>query len=107
MVPIQKQLDYLRGKKWDMTVYYFDLNTSQTRIQKCNNQMSTWFRRVLRVIEDKYVTRGCLGGDDTGVLGHVARPVHFPLMIDLDLYLDLATHRPKSSKLYDQSTHLN
>lgn len=54
---------------------------------------------MLCVIEDQYVASRRLGGNDAGVLRHVAGSVHFPLVVDLDLNLDLSTYRPKASKL--------
>lgn len=54
---------------------------------------------MLCVIKNQHVTGGGLGGDDAGILGHVAGSVHFSFMVDLDLNLYLSTYRPKASKL--------
>lgn len=54
---------------------------------------------MLCVIEDQYVASGGLSGNDAGILRHVAGSVHFPLVVDLDLNLNLSTDRPKASKL--------
>lgn len=51
------------------------------------------------VIKDQHITSRGLGGNDAGILGHVACSVHFSLMVDFDLNLNLPTHRPKASKL--------
>ena len=51
----------------------------------------TWFRGVFCVIEHQHVTGGGLGGDDAGVLGHIAGSVHFSLVVDLDFNLDFTT----------------
>ena len=63
--------------------------------------LSAWVRLagVLRVVEHKHIAAWSLGGDDTGVLRHVASPVHLSLMVDLDLNLDLAGHRAKAAEL--------
>lgn len=58
----------------------------------------TRFGGVLCVIKDQHVASGGLGGNDAWILRHVAGSVHFPLMVDLDLNLDLPTYRPKASK---------
>lgn len=58
----------------------------------------TRFRWVFCVIKDQHITRRGLGGNDAGILWHVASSVHFSLMVDFDLNLDLPTHRPKASK---------
>lgn len=44
---------------------------------------------VLAVVKDIHLCTDCLGGNQKGVLGHVTRPVHLTLMIDLlhNLYL--------------------
>lgn len=47
---------------------------------------------MLCVVENQHVTGRCLGGDDAGVLGHVAGPVDLPLVVDLDLDLNLPAH---------------
>lgn len=52
----------------------------------------TWLNRVLCVVEDQHVRGGRLGGDDAGVLGHVAGSVHLSLVVDLDLDLYFPTH---------------
>ncbi len=54
---------------------------------------------VLGVVEDEDIAAWSLGGNDARVLGHVAGPVHFPLVIDLDLNLDLAGDAAESAKL--------
>ena len=38
---------------------------------------------VLGVVEHKHVVGHGLGGDEVGVLGHVPRAVHLPLVVDL------------------------
>jgi len=50
-------------------------------------------------VEDQDIARRRLGGDHTGILGHVARPVDLALVVDLDLDLDFATHRTKAAEL--------
>lgn len=52
----------------------------------------TWFGWVFGVIKDQHITGWSLGGNDAGVLRHVAGPVHFSFMVNLDLNLNLATH---------------
>lgn len=42
---------------------------------------------MLSVVEDQHVRGGSLGGNDAGVLGHVAGSVHLSLVVDLDLDL--------------------
>ncbi len=44
------------------------------------------------VVKDQHITSGGLGGNDAGVLWHVASSVHFSLMINLDFNLYLATY---------------
>lgn len=60
---------------------------------------------MLGVVEDQHVAGGRLGGDDAGVLWHVASTVHLSLMVYLDLDLNLPTHRSKASKLCPDETH--
>ncbi len=55
---------------------------------------------MLCVVENKHLTRGRFRGNDTRVLRHEACPVHLSVVVDLDLNLDLAAHRPKSTKFY-------
>lgn len=55
------------------------------------NSARTWLRRVFGVVEDQHVRRGSLGGDDAGILGHVASSVHLTFMVDLDLNLYFTT----------------
>lgn len=62
----------------------------------------TWLGWVFCVIKDQHVACGGLGGDDAGVLRHVASSVHLTLVVDFDLNLDFTTNRPKPSKLYNR-----
>jgi len=55
---------------------------------------------VLGVVEDQHVGGGRLGGDDAGVLGHVARAVHLALVVDLDLDLNLPADRAEAAELW-------
>lgn len=59
----------------------------------------TWLRGVLSVVKHEHIWGGGLGGDDAGILGHVAGPVYLPLMADLDFNLDLAAYGAKASEL--------
>ena len=63
------------------------------------SSLPTWLGWMLGIVEDQHITGGGLGGDDAGVLGHVAGTVYLPFMVDLDLNLYLTTHWPKASKL--------
>lgn len=54
---------------------------------------------VLGVVEHQNVRGGGFGGDDAGVLGHVASPVHLSVVVDLDFNLNFPAHRTKPSKL--------
>lgn len=65
--------------------------------------MLTRFGGVLCIIEDQHITGGGLGGNDARILRHVAGPVHFSFMVDLDLNLYFATYRPKASKLWNKT----
>lgn len=72
----------------------------QTLGKRCISAVTlTRFGGVFCVIKDQHITSRGLGGDDAGILGHVASSVHFSLVVDFDLNLDLSTHRPKASKL--------
>lgn len=59
----------------------------------------TWLRRVFSVVEDEHVGGRSLGGDDAGVLGHVARSIHLALVVDLDLNLNLPTDGTEATEL--------
>lgn len=61
--------------------------------------IQTWFGGVFCIIKDQHITSRGLGGNDAGILGHVAGSVHFSLVIDFDLNFNLPTYRPKASKL--------
>ncbi len=63
---------------------------------------ATWFRRVFGVVEKEHFRAGRLGGDQTGVLRHVARSVHLALVVYLDLHLDLPRDVPKTAEFYKQ-----
>ncbi len=56
-------------------------------------------RRVLGVVKDKDVAAGGLGGNDAGVLRHVASSVYFALVVDLDLDLNFSGHAAEPAKL--------
>lgn len=43
------------------------------------------------VVKDQHVAGWGFGGNDAGVLGHVAGSVHLSLMVDLDFNLYLTT----------------
>lgn len=70
------------------------------------NSARTWLRRVFGVVEDQHVRRGSLGGDDAGILGHVASSVHLTFMVDLDLNLYFTTDWTKATELC-QRKHSN
>ena len=55
--------------------------------------------RVLGVVEDKDIATRGLGGDDAGILRHVASAVDFALVVDLDLDLNLSGHAAKAAEL--------
>ena len=55
--------------------------------------------RVLGVVKDEDIAAGGLGGNDTGILRHVASAVDFALMVDLDLDLNLSGHAAKAAEL--------
>ena len=55
-------------------------------------ELHTWFGRVFGVVKHQHFRGGGLGGDDAWVLGHIAGTVNLSFMVDLDFYLDLATH---------------
>lgn len=57
-------------------------------------------RWMFCVVKNQDIWRGCFSGNHTGILGHVASPVDFSFMIDLDLNFNLTTHRSKTSKLW-------
>ncbi len=59
----------------------------------------TWFGGVLGVVKHQHVWGGGLGGDDAGVLGHIAGTVDLSFMADLDFNLNLAAYWAKASKL--------
>ncbi len=59
--------------------------------------------RMLRIVEDEHFAAGSLRGDDARVLRHVARPVHFALVVDLDLDFNLPADGAKSSKFWKRS----
>ena len=61
--------------------------------------MTTWFWRMFCVVKDQHVTGRRLGRYHAWVLWHVPCPVHFTLMVDLYLNLNLARNRSKPSKL--------
>ena len=54
---------------------------------------------VFCVVKHKHIATWRLGGNDTRVLRHVPGPVHLPLMVDLDLNLNLARDGAKPTKL--------
>ena len=55
--------------------------------------------RVLGVVKDEDIATRGLGGNDTGILRHVASAVDFALMVDLDLDLNLSGHAAKAAEL--------
>ncbi len=57
------------------------------------------FAGVLSVVKHKYIACWSLGGNNTGVLWHVAGTVHFAFMVNFDLYLNLARNTAKAAKL--------
>lgn len=59
----------------------------------------TWLGWVFSVVEDQHVGGGSLGGNDAGVLGHVARSVHFAFVVDLYLDLDLPADGTEAAEL--------
>lgn len=54
---------------------------------------------MLCVIKDQHVAGGGLCGNDAGILRHVAGSVHFTLVVDLDLNLNLPAYGSKASEL--------
>jgi len=54
---------------------------------------------VLGVVEDVDLAGDDLGGDETGVLGHVPGPVDLALVVDLLDNLDLGLEAPKAAVL--------
>lgn len=78
------------------------LENTQEHTDKCLCAMfdsCTWLGGVLSVVKHEHVWSRGLGGDDAGILGHVAGPVYLPLMADLDFNLDLAAYGAKASEL--------
>lgn len=74
-------------------------NSAETTLQRGVTAAAlTRFGGVLCVVEDQHVAGRGLGGDDARILRHVAGSVHFSLVVDLDLNLDLPTYRPKAAK---------
>lgn len=63
-----------------------------------SKRASTWFRRMFRIVKNKNITGWSLCGNDARVLGHIACPVHFSFMVDLDFYFNFSTNRAKTSK---------
>jgi hypothetical protein len=59
----------------------------------------TWNRRMFGVVEDEHLRAGRLGGEQHGVLRHVARAIHLALMVDLDLDVNLAGDGPEATEL--------
>lgn len=56
---------------------------------KCAVSRPTWFGGMFGVVKDKHVAGWGFGGNDAGVLGHVAGSVHLSLMVYLDFNLYL------------------
>ena len=84
----------------ESTIFYTfkGLDTSDGVTHRATPDPRTGLGGVLGVVEHQHVRGGGLGGDDARVLGHVARPVHLALMVNLDLNLYLSTHRAEASK---------
>ena len=59
----------------------------------------TWLRWVFSVVKHQYIAGRCLRGNYTRILWHISSSVHLSFMVDLNLYLDLPTHRAKTSEL--------
>ena len=53
-----------------------------------------------------YIGAGRLGGDDDGVLRHVARPVHLAIVVDLDFAVDFAGDRSETAEFYKNKNDL-
>ena len=58
-----------------------------------------WLAWVFGVVKHKHIATGRLGGDNARVLRHVPRPIYLPLVVDLDLDLNLAGDRAEAAKL--------
>lgn len=58
---------------------------------------------MLCVVKHQHIWGWGFGGDDAGVLGHVAGPVHFSFMADFDFNLNFAANRSKASKLCSET----
>ena len=55
---------------------------------------------MLGVIEDEDVARRSLCGNDTRVLGHISSTIHLPLVVDLDLNLNLACKNNQTNDVH-------
>lgn len=84
-----------RSKGYQLAHFTFKMCTSNIpplSVSYTVFDLCTWLGRVLGVVKHQHIRGGGLGGDDAGVLGHVAGTVHLSFMADLDFYLDLATY---------------
>ena len=54
------------------------------------------------VVENQHIRARCLGGDDVRIRRAVTSAIHFSLMVDLHLNVDLPPNRSEAAKFFRQ-----